>query len=152
MSGDWHSQSLSMGDDCFEVLYADHDVHIFLHVEVVEVFSMYRNGGLQRLFKHFYNNDQHQLRPSWWAVHTFAILYLFCEAREDGFTFLSKYIKLLGLRRKVLNVLSKDSRGYLPPLGSRTSIEESVHDFGGLVREAIRLRHAWQCKLGLALV
>lgn len=63
-------QSFRVHHDGFEVFDSDGDVHVLLHVEVVEVVCVERDDGLQRLFQH--------LLP---------VLNLLCEAREDDLAF-----------------------------------------------------------------
>ena len=49
MCRDGASQSLRMGDDGFEVLDTNDNVHVLLHMEVLEVFCMDGYSGLKRL-------------------------------------------------------------------------------------------------------
>ena len=60
--GDTSSQSFRMVDNGFEISDADHDVHVLLHVEVVEIFSMNGDCCLERLFEDLCKKDQHTLR------------------------------------------------------------------------------------------
>ena len=59
-------QSLRMHHDGFEVLDSDDDVHILLHVEVIEIIGVESDDGLERLFEHL-----------------LAVLNLLCETRKD---------------------------------------------------------------------
>jgi predicted DNA-binding protein (UPF0278 family) len=59
-------QSLRMHHNGFEVLDSDDDVHILLHMEVVEIIGVESDDGLERLFEHL-----------------LAVLNLLCETCED---------------------------------------------------------------------
>ena len=54
VGGDSSSQSLGMSHDSLEVLDADDDVHVLLHVKVVEVLRVDRDCCLERLLQYFY--------------------------------------------------------------------------------------------------
>jgi predicted DNA-binding protein (UPF0278 family) len=59
-------QSLRMHHNGFEVLDSDDDVHILLHMEVVEIIGVESDDGLERLFEHL-----------------LAVLNLLCETCKD---------------------------------------------------------------------
>ena len=98
LSVDGHSECLCVRDNGFEVLDADYYMHILLHMEVLEVFCMYRDGCFEWLLQHFcfrvstFHHFMHALRRP-----TFAILDLLGEARQHDFAFLGEYVELFRL-------------------------------------------------------
>ncbi len=54
MRGDDSSQRFCVSHNGFEVLDADHYMHVLLHVEVFEILCMDRDRSLERLLQYFY--------------------------------------------------------------------------------------------------
>ena len=106
--GDGASKSFRVSHDCLEVFDADYHVHVLLHVEVFEIFRVDGDGCFKRLLQYFYVESAFHCIKSL-NNHTFAVLDLLCEARENRLCLRRQKIELFSLWAKVVDVLSEYS-------------------------------------------
>lgn len=114
-----------MHNNRFEVFDVDRDVHVCLHVEVLEVIRVQGDDGLHGLFQDL-----------------LAVLYLLSEAREDHLAVCCAKVQLFCLWSKILDVFSHYACGDAPSLRRCGLVEERVHDLSRLVCKTICFCHA----------
>lgn len=115
-----------MRNNRLEVFDVDRDVHVCLHVEVLEVICVQGDDGFHGLFQDF-----------------LAVLYFLGEACEDHLAICCAQVQLFCLWPEILDVFPHYACGDAPSLRSCSLVKERVHDLGRLVCKAVCFCHAF---------